>query len=183
MSPSNSSPSNSSPSNSSPSNSSPDHPFQVGDTVVYPTQGAGKIIARVTKAVSGQSNEYFEIELMKGSMRVHVPVGSPERVGLRRITPATEMPLLLEKLGKPDLDLPLGWTPRHRREQLLLAEGNIFTIAQLVGTLYRRDVEKTLSATERKMMDDARQMVLTEVAMSLEINLAEAEAKINAVLE
>ena len=112
-----------------------------------------------------------------------MPVGSPERVGLRRITPTSEIPELLGKLAPPDLDLPMGWTPRHRREQLLLAEGNIFTIAQLVGTLYRRDIEKTLSATERKMMDDARQMVVTEVAMSLEINLAEAEATISAALE
>jgi CarD family transcriptional regulator len=163
--------------------SSPSSAFQVGDTVVYPTQGAGKIIARVEKAVAGQTNEYFEIELMKGSMRVHVPVGSPERVGLRRITDAKLIPELLKGLGEPDLELPAGWTPRHRREQLLLAEGNIFTIAQLVGTLHRRDVEKTLSATERKLMDDARHMVSTEVAMSLDIPLSDAEARISSALE
>jgi CarD family transcriptional regulator len=161
----------------------PNNAFQVGDTVVYPTQGAGKIIARVTRTIAGQNNEYFEIELLKGSMRVHVPVASPERVGLRRITPKGDIPALIEKLAPPDLDLPAGWTPRHRKEQLLLAEGNIYTIAQLVGTLHRRDIEKTLSATERKMMDDARQMVVTEVAMSLEITLSDAESKVSSALE
>ncbi len=163
--------------------SSPSNAFQVGDTVVYPTQGAGKIIARVEKAYAGQTNEYFEIELMKGSMRVHVPVSSPERVGLRRITDASRITELLSNLSLPDLELPAGWTPRHRREQLLLAEGNIFTIAQLVGTLHRRDIEKTLSATERKLMDDARHMVSTEIAMSLDIPLPDADAKIVKALE
>ena len=79
--------------------------------------------------------------------------------------------------------MPAGWTPRHRKEQLLIAEGDIFQVAKLVGTLQRRDNEKALSATERKIMDDARHMITTEIAMSLEISLEEAAKKISAALD
>jgi CarD family transcriptional regulator len=158
-------------------------PFKVGDHVVYPSQGAGKIIGMVERPVLGVAQPFFEIELMKGSMSVLVPVAQAERVGLRRITVAKLIPELLEGLHPPDLELPAGWTPRHRKEQLLIAEGDIFQVAKLVGTLQRRDNEKALSATERKIMDDARHMVTTEIAMSLEIGLEEAAKKINAALD
>ena len=155
--------------------------FKVGDTVVYPTQGAGRIIGEVEKVIAGQAKQYFEIELMKGSMRVNVPVDRPEAVGLRRITEAKHIPELISCL-KTEVDLPEGWTPRHRREQTLLAEGDIFRIAELVGTLYRRDLEKPLSVTERRIMDEARQMVATEVAMSLDVPLEQADEKIGSAL-
>jgi CarD family transcriptional regulator len=157
--------------------------FKVGDHVVYPSQGAGKIVGMQERIVLGAPQQFFEIELMKGSMSVLVPVNQAERVGLRRITVAKRIPELLENLHPPDLELPAGWTPRHRKEQLLISEGDIFSVAKLVGTLQRRDLEKALSATERKIMDDARHMVTTEIAMSLEISLDEATKKITAALE
>jgi CarD family transcriptional regulator len=152
--------------------------FKVGDSVVYPTQGAGKIVGQVERTVAGKSNNYFEIELVKGSTKVLVPVGQGERIGLRRITEEKRIPELLQELSLPDLDLPLGWTPRHRREQQIVSEGDIFKIARLVGTLARRDIERSLSATEHKMMEDARHMVATEIALALDVSLEEATAKI-----
>jgi CarD family transcriptional regulator len=71
-------------------------PFKVGDHVVYPSQGAGKIIGMVERPVLGVAQPFFEIELMKGSMSVLVPVAQAERVGLRRITVAKLIPELLE---------------------------------------------------------------------------------------
>lgn len=160
----------------------PSTAFKVGDSVVYPTQGAGRIVGQVERIIAGQTNRYFEIELIKGSTKVLIPVGQSQTIGLRRITEAQRMPELLTELQLPDLELPLGWTPRHRREQQILAEGDIFKIAKLVGTLSRRNTEKDLSATEYKMMEDARQMVSTEVALALDITLEAAAAEIGRAL-
>jgi CarD family transcriptional regulator len=147
--------------------------FQVGDHVVYPTQGAGRIVAEVERQIAGQPQMCFEIELLKGSMRVLVPKMSVERVRLRRIIAATEVPGLLAAIAT-DLDLPAAWTPRHRREQTLLADGDILTVAALMGTLARRDHEKPLSVTERRLMDEAKAMVVTEVAMARQVTMEEA---------
>lgn len=152
--------------------------FKVGDSVVYPTQGAGKIVGQVERVIAGKTNRYFEIELVKSSTKVLIPVGQGERIGLRQITEEKRVPELLTELSSPDLDLPVGWTPRHRREQQILAEGDIFKIARMVGTLARRSIERQLSATEQKMLDDARQMVAMEISLSLDIPLEEANARI-----
>ena len=156
--------------------------FKVGDNVVYPTQGAGVIVGEVERVVGGQRQEYLEIELMKGGMRVMVPKGQGERVGLRRITDTDRVPDLVAELIAPDLDLPAGLTPRHRKEQNLLAEGDIFKIARLVGTLHRRDIERALSVTERRVLDEARHMVATELAVALKLSLEEAHERIDAAL-
>lgn len=155
----------------------PSVPFKVGDRVVYPTQGAGTIIGQVEREIGGQRQQYFEIELMKGGMRVMVPLGQGERVGLRRITEIERVPELLSGLSGPDLELPAGWTPRHRKEQNLLAEGDIFKVARLVGTLSRRDIERSLSVTERRILDEARHMVVTEVAMARDLGSLDAASK------
>jgi CarD family transcriptional regulator len=152
--------------------------FKVGDSVVYPTQGAGRIVGEVERNIAGKTNSYFEIELVKGSTKVLIPVGQSQTIGLRRITEEKRVPELLTELSLPDLELPLGWTPRHRREQQIIAEGDIFKIARLVGTLARRDIERSLSATEHKMMEDARHMVATEIALAMDISLEEANARI-----
>jgi CarD family transcriptional regulator len=157
--------------------------FKVGDNVVYPTQGAGRIVDEVERVVGGKTMQFFELELLKGSTKVLIPRGQETRVGLRLITEAVRVPELLELLRGPTLDLPEGWTPRHRQETTILSQGDIFQISQLTGTLYRRDVERALSATERRVLDDARHMVVTEIAMALGVSLEEAGETIERTLE
>ncbi len=156
--------------------------LKVGDHVVYPTQGAGVIVDEVERTVGETKQLYLEVELLKSRMRVMVPRAQVERVGLRRITPVAEIDRLIEELRGPDTDLPASWTPRHRKELSLLSEGDIFKIAQLVGTLSRRDMIKQLSATEGRILDDARNMVVTEIAVSRGMSIEDAEQEIDAVL-
>ena len=157
--------------------------FKVGDNVVYPTQGAGRIVDEVERVIGGKTMQFFELELLKGSTKVLIPKGQETRVGLRLITDSGRVPELLELLRGPTLDLPEGWTPRHRQETTILSQGDIFQIAQLTGTLYRRDIERALSATERRVLDDARHMVVTEIAMALGVSLEEAGETIERTLE
>ncbi|HEX2864686.1 MAG TPA: CarD family transcriptional regulator [Deinococcales bacterium] len=156
--------------------------FSIGDRVVYRSQGAGEIVAQVEREVGGKTLQYLQIQLMKGGMSLMVPLGQGDRVGLRRVTSVDRLPELLAAM-RQEIDLPAGWTPRHRREQLLLSEGDVFRVAQLVGTLTRRDLEKPLSVTERRILDDARQMVATEVAMARRITLSDAQAEVEAALQ
>jgi CarD family transcriptional regulator len=157
--------------------------FKIGDNVVYPTQGAGRIVDEVERVIGGKTMQFFELELLKGSTKVLIPKGQETRVGLRLITDSARVPELLELLRGPTLDLPEGWTPRHRQETTILSQGDIFQIAQLTGTLYRRDIERALSATERRVLDDARHMVVTEIAMALGVSLEEAGETIERTLE
>lgn len=157
--------------------------LNIGDSVVYPSHGAGVIHNISDHVVMGKQQSYFEIELLKSGMQVKVPVVHAQNLGLRLITPSSELPELLSSFAKPDLDLPVAWTPRHRREQTILQDGNIYIIAQLVGTLHRRMQIRNLAVTERAIYDEAKKIIATEVAVSKSIEIKKAIEEIDILLE
>jgi CarD family transcriptional regulator len=152
--------------------------LNVGDHVVYPNHGAGVIMRLSQREVMGKRQAYFEIELLKGGLQVMVPLARAQQLGLRRITAAENIPALLSAFDPPDIDLPVAWTPRHRREQNLLSEGDIFKIAQLVGTLHRRSHQRSLAVTERAIYEEAKSIIVTEMAVALTIPVSSAEAQV-----
>ncbi len=157
--------------------------FKVGDNVVYPSQGAGKVEEKTTRVVLGETHEYLRISFIRGDMDVLVPLKKGEEVGLRHTFEPGELGLLIEILKTSDLELPPQWPPRYRAEQDILSGGNAFNLARLIGTLAQRDLEKGLAATEREMLEGAKVMLASEIAVVQGTSLGEAQKQINETLE
>jgi len=156
--------------------------FDVGDHVVYPSQGAGVVQERTTRAVLGQTQEYLKIVFVRGDMEVLVPLERGREVGLRHTIGREEVDRLLDAVVKGDLTLPTQWPPRYRAEQDILAAGSAYELARLIGALARRDLDKGLAATEREVMETAMSMLSSELAVVLEIDLDNAHAMLEAVV-
>jgi CarD family transcriptional regulator len=156
--------------------------FEVGDHVVYPSQGAGVVQERTTREVLGERHEYLKVVFVKGDMEVLVPLRMGEEVGLRHTIGADEVDRLLDALVKGDLNLPLQWPPRYRAEQEVLARGSAYELARLIGVLARRDVEKGLAATEREVLDTAKSMLASELAVVTGSDLAAASRRLDDVI-
>ncbi len=139
--------------------------FEVGDHVVYPSQGAGVVQERTTRAVLGETQDYLKIVFVRGDMEVLVPMRRGEEVGLRHTIGADEVDRLLDALVKGDLTLPTQWPPRYRAEQEILAGGSAYELARLIGVLSRRDIDKGLAATEREVLENAKIMLASELAV------------------
>lgn len=157
--------------------------FKVGDNVVYPSQGAGKVEEKTTRAVLGETHDYLRISFVRGDMDVLVPLKKGQEVGLRHTFKADELESIFTTLRKADLELPTQWPPRYRAEQDILSGGNAFDLAQLIGTLAQRDLEKGLAATEREMLEGAKAMLASELAVVQDVSLSEAQKQINETLE
>lgn len=139
--------------------------FEVGDHVVYPSQGAGVVQERTTRAVLGETQDYLKIVFVRGDMEVLVPMKRGQEVGLRHTIGVDEVDRLLEALVKGDLTLPTQWPPRYRAEQEILAGGSAYELARLIGVLSRRDIDKGLAATEREVLENAKVMLASELAV------------------
>ena len=157
--------------------------FKVGDSVVYPSQGAGRVDEIATRVVLGESHEYLKISFVRGEMDVLVPLKKGQEVGLRHTVAPDEVSKLLEALKETDLELPLQWPPRYRAEQEILGAGDAFALARLIGTLAQRDLDKGLAATEREVLDGARMMLASELAVVQGLSLSDAQAQIDRTLE
>ena len=156
--------------------------FEVGDHVVYPSQGAGVVQERTTREVLGETHEYLKIVFVRGDMEVLVPLERGREVGLRHTIGADEVERLLDALVKGDLSLPAQWPPRYRAEQDILAGGSAYELARLIGVLARRDLEKGLAATEREVLESAMTMLSSELAVVLGTDLATALERLHSVV-
>lgn len=153
--------------------------FKVGDHVVYPSQGAGVVQERTTRVVLGESHEYLKVVFIRGDMEVLVPLKKGEEVGLRHTVEADEIGRLLEAIRSADLTLPNQWPPRFRAEQEILSTGSAYDLARLIGVLAKRDVEKGLAATEREVLENAKTMLASELAVVQDVALEEAERQLD----
>jgi CarD family transcriptional regulator len=156
--------------------------FEVGDHVVYPSQGAGVVQERTTRSVLGETHEYLKVVFIRGDMEVLVPLRKGEEVGLRHTIGADEIGRLFESVRSADLSLPNQWPPRFRAEQDILSSGSAYDLARLIGVLAKRDVEKGLAATEREVLDTAKGMLASELAVVQGLSLEEAERQLDEVV-
>ena len=157
--------------------------FKVGDSVVYPSQGAGRVDEIATRVVLGESHEYLKISFVRGDMDVLVPLKKGREVGLRHTITPDDLGPLWAAMTASDLALPAQWPPRYRAEQDILAVGDAFALARLIGTLAERDLEKGLAATERDMLEGAKQSLASELAVVQNMGFRDAQKQIEEKLE
>lgn len=157
--------------------------FKVGDSVVYPSQGAGVVAEQTTREVLGEKQDYLKIGFIRGDMQVLVPLQKTHDVGLRHTVTAEEVQKLHSAIRKADLPLPSQWPPRYRAEQDILARGDAYELAKLIGVLSDRDVEKGLAGTEREILERAKELLSSELAVVQSLSLREAAAQIEATIE
>lgn len=141
--------------------------FTVGDMVAYPMHGAGVIEAVEEKEILGQVKQYYVLQFAVGGMKVMVPVESVSEAGLRPIITCEECTVVLEYLSGACEDECTNWNRRYRENLEKMRTGKVFDIAEVVKTLTHRDREKGLSTGERKMLGSARQILASELVLSL----------------
>jgi CarD family transcriptional regulator len=148
--------------------------FRVGDRVVYPMHGAGVIEAIEEREILGERKRYYVVRLPIGDMKVMIPVDGVEAVGLRQVIGADEMEQVLQVLRAACSKMSANWNRRYRANAEKLKTGDILEVAEVVRNLTLRDREKGLSAGERKMLDNARQILVSELVLARNIGASQA---------
>jgi CarD family transcriptional regulator len=153
--------------------------FNIGDRVVYPMHGAGVIEGIEEKDLGGNTEEYYIIKLTMGEMKVMIPVSNVDLVGIREIISEDEVDKVLEVLKGENTKMSSNWNRRYRANMEKIKSGSIFEVAEVVRNLSLRDREKGLSTGERKMLENARQILLSELVLAQNM----AEDQVEALLE
>jgi CarD family transcriptional regulator len=152
--------------------------FSVGDKVVYPMHGAGIIEAVEEREILGQRKQYYIMRLPIGDMKVMIPVDGVDGVGLRQVVGPTELEEVFRILGAERTKMSTNWNRRYRANAEKLKTGDINEVAEVVRNLTLRDKEKGLSTGERKMLDNARQILVSELVLAEDIPEAEAHQRL-----
>ena len=157
-------------------------PFDVGDKVVYPHHGAAVVERREVIEAFGVEKEYLVLKLAYGDLTLRVPTDNTEEVGLREVINDEEVEEVFAVLRKKDVRMPTNWSRRYKNHVEKLKSGDIYQVAEVVRNLSNRDKEKGLSAGEKRMLNRARQILVSELTFALGVDEVDAEKKLDEAL-
>lgn len=149
--------------------------FNIGDKVVYPMHGAGIIEGIEEKEILGEKRKYYIMQMPIGDMKVMIPVDNVEEIGIREIIDREDLERVIDILKGDSTKMSQNWNRRYRANMEKIKSGDIFEIASVVRNLMLRDAEKSLSTGERKMLNSAKQMLISEIVLVSDSNQEEAE--------
>lgn len=154
--------------------------FKIGDKIVYPVHGAGVIVDIESKVILGEKKEYYVMKIPVNEMKVLVPLGSMADVGIRDIKSPEEMDKVLDVLKDPTKErMPANWNRRYRFHQDKIKTGDLEEIAKVIKNLESLDREKALSTGERKILNTARQIILSEMVLVYDKSFDEVVALVD----
>ena len=133
--------------------------------MVYPMHGAGVIEAIEEKEILGAWKRYYVMKLPLGEMKVLIPTDNIAQVGLRGVIKKNEVSQVFFVLQGEQPEMSTNWNRRYRNHLEKIKSGDIFEVAEVVRNLMLRDREKGLSTGESKMLDTARQILVSELIL------------------
>ncbi|HBV98253.1 MAG: CarD family transcriptional regulator [Peptococcaceae bacterium BICA1-7] len=143
--------------------------YKIGDRVVYPMHGAGVIESIEEKEILGEKRQYYILKLPVGDMKVMIPINNCREIGLREVIDSDGVQKVMGILKEQSSNMSTNWNRRYRANLEKIKSGNIYEVAEVVRNLVNRDREKGLSSGERKMLENARQILLSELVLATEL--------------
>ncbi len=155
----------------------------IGDKVVYPMHGAGVIEAIEEHEVLGERQNYYILSMPYGGMRVMIPLKNVEHIGLREVIHEEEVAQIAEVLRMPPPKLNANWNKRFNLNMSKMKSGNIYEVAEVVRNLMLQDGAKKLSAGERRLLETARKIMISELVLACGRDSASVEEWVNELMK
>ena len=139
--------------------------FNVGDKIVYPMHGAGVIDAIEEKDILGEKQAYYILK-MPGEVKVMVPTAKAEEIGVRSIIDKSSVEKVFRVLESDETEMSMNWNKRYRDNMDKMKSGDIYKVADVVRNLSFKQKEKGLSTGEKKMLNNAKQILVSELVLT-----------------
>ena len=149
--------------------------FCKGDKIVYPMYGAGIIEALEEKEIDGNTQIYYVLNISIGNLTIMIPEGKVKNLGIREIYEKDEVLSVLGNIYSKPINMPENWNERYKFNLEKVKTGALSEVAEVYRNLYLRERDKGLSGIEKKLLSTAKQIILSELVLSQNIDKRSAE--------
>lgn len=149
--------------------------YDIGEKIVYPMHGAGIIETIESKTILGELRDYYVLKVPYGDIKIMIPVDKSDEIGVRPVSGGKKVDEVMEILKAPSTEMSNNWNRRHRENMEKLKTGDIIEVAEVVRNLIRVDREKHLSTGEKKVLTNAKQILLSELMLAKNMEQEEAD--------
>lgn len=157
--------------------------FQIGDKVIYPNHGLGVVEKVEEKTILGTTTGFFHLRIISNETTVLVPVANVDNVGLRRAITDEEVERLFNLLGDGKIDNHQNWKGRFKDNSDKMRTGSIYDMADVLKSLTFLSKSKSLSFREKRMLDRAKSLIVSEISEVMCLTAATIEDRVNQALE
>jgi len=139
--------------------------YKIGDKIVYPMHGAGIIEAIEEREIFEETKPYYIMQIVSEGLQILIPVDKVDDIGVRTIVTQPVIDEMIESLKLPMDVMEKNWNRRYREHLERLKTGDIFEVAKVVKNLILLDRLKGLSTGEKKMLNNARNFIVSEMVL------------------
>jgi CarD family transcriptional regulator len=156
--------------------------FKIGDRVIYPNQGLGIIEDVQDQAYDGERFHIYCLRIKANNTLVMVPAASAEEMGIRKLINERTVKEIFDYLRKGAIEVSMNWKGRYKEHINLMKSGTIFDMVAVLKSLYYLSLIKPLSFREKKMMEKAKELIISEIAAASSLTADQIDRKITLTL-
>jgi len=154
----------------------------VGETLVYPHHGAVTITNIATQNIKGVDTKVMTLSVHASDLTIKLPIDNVDLVGVRSVIDNAGVQAVHDVLREPFVEEPGNWSRRYKANQEKMASGSVYRVGEVVRDLWRRDQDRGVSAGEKRMLQKARQVLISELALAQKVSDEEASDALDVVL-
>lgn len=152
--------------------------WKIGDKVIYPNQGLGVVEAIHEEAYNGERFTVFSLRIIANNTLVTVPSSTALEIGIRRPVEEDCIRKVFHFIGDGDVDVTTDWKGRYKEHVNLMRSGTLLDMATVLKSLYFLSTQKTLSFREKKMMEKAKELIVSEISEAADSPTSKVEEKL-----
>ncbi|KFF59127.1 CarD family transcriptional regulator [Cryobacterium sp. MLB-32] len=156
--------------------------IQIGETLVYPHHGAVTITGLEHRSVKGTEKQFMTLRVHTSELTIQLPVENIDLVGVRDVIDAEGVQAVYAVVVEEFVEEPGNWSRRYKANQEKMASGSVYRVAEVVRDLWRRDQDRGVSAGEKRMLEKARQILTSELALAQNLSDEDAAERLVEVL-
>ena len=149
--------------------------FQKGDKVVYPIHGAGVIEGLEQKNIDGKEQTYYTLSIPIGNLKISVSATNAENLGVREVMSREMLMQTISKVQYLPVKMSDNWNQRYKDNMSKIKTGNLLEVCEVFRNLRLRERERGLSSAEKKMLTTVKQIIISEIILSHNIEKPAAE--------
>ena len=156
--------------------------LKIGDRVIYPNQGLGVIEDIQDEAYNGERFRILHLRILTNNTLVLVPSASIEEIGIRKLISERAVKEIFDYMKNGEVEVSMNWKGRYKEHVNLMRSGTILDMVAVLKSLYYLSLIKPLSFREKKMMEKAKELIVTEISEASSLPSTQIERKITHTL-
>jgi CarD family transcriptional regulator len=156
--------------------------LKIGDKIIYPNQGLGVIEAVREESYNGELFTVFHLRIIANDTLVTVSSSTATEIGIRRPVSEGSIKKVFQFMRNGAVDVTTDWKGRYKEHLNLMKSGTLIDMALVLKSLYFLSLSKPLSFREKKMMEKARELIVSEISEASDEPCSRIEQKVEGTL-